>query len=112
MKKILAVVLAALMVVSVPVAYACVPTCYNFDVDSGITISAYCTKCNEVTSCEYCSRPGDIDYQYSGIDCHAVYTYYETVCTVCNTRWGRNVWYSTCEKHVFDDCDGCIVCGG
>ena len=91
---------------------SCPSILYEPMVDSAITTDAYCSHCGYSTASEYCSIPGDYDYQYCEIDHHDTYSYYEIVCTTCNSRYGRYTWYKTPEAHVWSATviDACILC--
>ena len=115
MKKFFAWMLAVVMLLSVPaVLYAAEAhylVCNNDNVDSGITFSSYCSNCDQITSCEDCSIPAATQYTCIDENYHVVSTYYETVCTQCNSRWGTTLWYEIQENHTFNQNDECEACG-
>ena len=95
MKKSLAVVLLALMVVSVPVAYA-----------AAESFVGYCDSCGHETSMEteYRMYSTWYDDEY-----HLISFYWVTTCIECGED--THVWDTdSLEAHTFNDIGVCINC--
>ena len=108
LKKIIAAVLALVLIAAVPASFASANIDYT-DFETGTTTTMYCSTCGCDTACEECVNVGSIYYYPADIFQHVFTFYYDWVCTVCNSRWSTNCSYTGCENHDYVN-DVCTLC--
>lgn len=110
MKKVIAAVLAFVLITAVPASFASANIYYP-DFETGETTTMYCFHCGYETSCEKCVDVDTIEYTMVDDTGHNYQFAYRWVCTQCNNEWSSGDTCDGFEGHSWDDNDACTLCG-